>query len=90
MRDQWNRFSLAMTILIAFTFCGCSGLSYNTQVAPEIKKNEYDSFSLLEFKQSTVTPPVYDMLQTLVEDELIRKGYRKTNHDESGSTLFGF
>ena len=83
MRDQWIRFSLAMTILIAFTFCGCSGLSYNTQVAPEIKKDEYDSFSVLEMKQSTVTPPVYDMLQTLVEDELIRKGYRKTNQDDA-------
>lgn len=83
MRDQWIRFSLAMTILIAFTFCGCGGLSYNTQVAPEIQGSKYDSFSLLPMEHTTVTPPLYDMVQTLIEDELIRKGYRKTNQDDA-------
>lgn len=83
MREQWIRLSLAVTILVAFTISGCSGLSYNTQVAPEFKKSKYDSFSILAMRPATVTPALYDLLKTLVEDELVRKGYRKTTQDNA-------
>jgi hypothetical protein len=83
MKKQSTLLLLALTTLAAFTISGCGGLSYSTQVAPEIERSKYDSFSILTMEHTTVTPPVYDLVQALVEDELVRKGYRKTTQDKA-------
>ena len=90
MKTLLIRTSLSLACLAALILAGCGGLSFNSQVAPEIVKGKYLTFGILPMENTTVTPPLYEFMQALVEDELVRKGYQKTTSDNASVKIAMF
>jgi hypothetical protein len=80
VKKELKATGLILLVAAMLTAGGCGGgFSYNSEIAPEIERGKYSTFEIIQRDHRTLGAEVSRMLETMVEDELIRKGYEKTD-----------